>query len=96
MTSVTELQHRIQKTRRYLHRLETELDRARYVTGGRKQTAEQRIEQLEKEFKKKYPDLEIDRRVLRLVGSEPYNSPSEDKAVNRRIIASFRVEESTK
>jgi hypothetical protein len=86
MTSVTELQHRIQKTRRYLHRLETELDRAKYVT-ARKQTEEEKIARLEREFRKKYPRLEIDRSVLRLVGTEPYNPPSEDKAVNRRITA---------
>jgi hypothetical protein len=86
MTTVTELQHRIRKTRQYLHRLETELDRARYIT-ARKETAEQRLERLEREFKKKYPHLEIERSVLRLVGTEPYNPPLEDKAVNRRIIA---------
>ena len=86
MTSVAELRHRIQKTRRYLHRLETELHRAKHVAAP-KETEERRIERLEKAFKKKYPHLEIDRSILRLVGTELYNPPSEDKAVNRRILA---------
>jgi hypothetical protein len=86
MATVTELQHRIRKTRRYLNRLETELQRARY-SAKRKETEEQRIQRLEREFKKKYPHGEISRSVLELVGTEPYNPPSGDKAVNRRIIA---------
>ena len=86
MTSVTELQHRIRKTRKYLYRLETELHRAENVATG-KEAEERRIERLEKAFKKKYPYLEIDRSILMLVGTEPYNPPSEDKAVNRRILA---------
>lgn len=86
MTTVTELQVRIRRTKQYLNRLETELQRAKYVT-RRKESEEQRLQRLEREFKKKYPHSDIDRSVLKLVGTEPYNPPSEDKAVNRRIIA---------
>ena len=87
MTTVTELQHRIRKTRQYLHRLETEIHRAKYRRPVRKKAEEQRIARLAREFKKKYPYLEADSSILKLVGTEPHNPPSKDKEVNRRIMA---------
>lgn len=69
MTTVTELQHRIRKTRQYLHRLETELRRFEYPTV--RESEEQRIRRFENEFRCEYPNLTIDRSVLKLVGSLP-------------------------
>jgi hypothetical protein len=74
------------KTRRYLHGFEAEMRRAMCVK-ARKETEEQRLARLERAFKRRHPRLEIDRSILKLVGSEPYNPPSKDKQVNRRIIA---------
>lgn len=86
MKTATELQKEIQKTRNYLRKLEMQLRRVGYRPVKR-ETEEQRIKRLEAEFKKKYPNLEVDTSILKLVGTEPYNPPSKDKEVTRRIIA---------
>jgi hypothetical protein len=52
---------------------------------AKNETEKQRLARLESAFKTKYPSLEIDKSVLKLVRSEPYNPPSKDKEVNRRI-----------
>lgn len=46
-----------------------------------------RIKKLEQELKKRNPGIEIDRDLLSLVGTLPYNPPSQDKEIVRRIVA---------
>lgn len=82
---IREIQREIVKTRRYLFNLEAKLQKARmkmYSSGD-----EQRIAEIESEFKAKYPNLPVRRELLALVGTEPYNAPSEDKEVTRRNVA---------
>ncbi len=88
MTSVTELQHRIQKTRQYLHRLETELHRVEYPSPTRSGSEEQRIRRLETEFTREYPNMVIDRSVLKLVGSLP-NPGSDSKLIAQAIVEKY-------
>ncbi len=45
------------------------------------------IKKLEQELIRKNPDIEIDRELLALVGTEPYNPPSQDKELVRRLVA---------
>lgn len=70
MKSTTELEREIRKTRQHLNRLEEQLLRVHYRTVGR-ETEEERLARVEGEFKKKYPNVELDRSILRLVGTLP-------------------------
>lgn len=87
MTSVTELQHRIQKTRQYLRKLETELHRVEYQS-PRRESEEQRIRRLESEFSREYPNRAIDRNVLKLVGTLP-NRGSDSKLIAQAIVEKY-------
>lgn len=54
----------------------------------RKQEPEKyRVKKLEAELLRKNPCIEVDRDLLALVGTEPYNPPSQDKEIVRRIVA---------
>jgi hypothetical protein len=86
MTSVTELQHRIQKTRQYLRKLETELHRVEYPSP--RESEEQRIRRLESEFSREYPNREIDRSVLKLVGTLP-NRGSDSRLIAQAIVEKY-------
>jgi hypothetical protein len=88
MTSVTELQHRIQRTRQYLRRLETELHRVEYSSLTRRASEEQRIRRLENEFSREYPNVIIDRSVLKLVGSLPSRG-SDSKLIAQAIVEKY-------
>ena len=46
-----------------------------------------RLKKLEAELKKKLPGIKVDKDLLRLVGTEPYNPRSQDKEIVRRIVA---------
>jgi hypothetical protein len=87
MRSATELQKEIQKTRQHLNKLETQLHRMKYRKLAGTENEEQRIRRVEAEFKRKYPNIDISRNLLRLVGTEPYNPRWKDKEVTRQIIA---------
>jgi hypothetical protein len=53
----------------------------------RKEPERYRIKKLEQELFRKNPNANIDRELLALVGTEPYNPPSHDKEIVRRIAA---------
>lgn len=53
----------------------------------KKEPEKYRIKKLEQELMRKNPNIEIDRELLALVGTEPYNPPSQDKEIVRRIAA---------
>jgi signal recognition particle GTPase len=53
----------------------------------KKEPEKHSIKKLEQELMRKNPDIEIDRELLALVGTEPYNPPSQDKELVRRIVA---------
>ncbi|HEX9845903.1 MAG TPA: hypothetical protein VGA92_05500 [Candidatus Nitrosotenuis sp.] len=53
----------------------------------KKEPENYRIKKLEQELMRRNPNIEIDRELLALVGTEPYNPPSQDKEVVRRITA---------
>jgi len=46
-----------------------------------------RLNKLEQELQQKNPGIKVDRELLSLVGTEPYNSTSQDKEIVRRIVA---------
>lgn len=78
------LQKEIEKTRKYLSSLESKFHKVMSKVHNK---SEERIEEIEKEFKSNYPDLPVRRELLALVGTEPYNPPSNDKEITRRITA---------
>jgi hypothetical protein len=89
MTSVTELQDRIQKTRQYLRKLESELHQVEYPS-PRRESEEQRIRRYEREFTREYPNRAIDKSVLKLVGTLP------NRGTDSRLIAQAIVEKYAK
>jgi len=88
MTSVTELQKEIHKTRSYLHRLVT-----RYLktqTKVSRYSERERVEQVKRELLKRFPNMtfsERDERLLRLVGTLPYVPLGKEKEEIARAIA---------
>ena len=84
MTQVTELEKEIEKTRQYLHRLETRLQRARY---RKVQTEKERLQKVESEFKRKYPNEKLHPDVLSIAGILPYASRAHDKQILRQALA---------
>jgi len=61
----------------------------RVTRSGRKgrESEKKRIKKLEAELRKKFPGIKVDKDLLRLVGTEPYNPRSQDKEIVRRIVA---------
>lgn len=53
----------------------------------RKEPEKYRIKKLEQELLRKNPNARVDRKLLALVGTEPYNPVSEDKEIVRRVAA---------
>jgi uncharacterized protein (UPF0335 family) len=53
----------------------------------KKEPENYRIKKIEQELKRTNPGLKVDRELLKLVGTEPYSPPSQDKETTRRIIA---------
>lgn len=51
------------------------------------QSEKYRMKKIESALKRKFPDVKVDKSLLGLVGTMPYNLPSKDKKVVRRIIA---------
>lgn len=79
------LQREIWKVRQYLSRLEYKVMKTQRKLLW--ENEEQRLKCLEAELKRKNPKVAIDRELLRLVGTEPYNPPSKDKEITRQIVA---------
>lgn len=79
------LQKEIVKTRKHLSSLETRFQKVRTKVYAK--SREQRLAEIEQEFKASYPNLPVRRELLAVVGTEPYNPPSKDKEVTRRIVA---------
>jgi hypothetical protein len=46
-----------------------------------------RIEKIESALKRKFPGMKVDKNLLGLIGTMPYNPPSKDKGIVRRITA---------
>lgn len=86
MTSTTQLEKKIEKTREQLYRLETQLQRIRRRVPVRHDTQEQRLNRLEAQLKRKYPNVKVDRELLSLVGTLPKIPRSIEKEMIRDAI----------
>lgn len=71
MKTATELEKEIQKTRQYLNKLETRLREVQYRMPTGREAEEQRIRRLELELRRRYPNVQVDRSILKLVGILP-------------------------
>ncbi len=81
-----DVQKEIWKVREYLARIEERVMRVQM----KMEPEEERVSKLKEELRKEYPDLEFTPRILRLlrlVGTQPYNPVSRDKEVIREAIA---------
>lgn len=52
-----------------------------------RESEKNRLRNLEAELKKKLPGIKVDKDLLRLVGTEPYNPRPQDKEIVRRVVA---------
>ena len=82
-----ELRRQIEKTRKHLDSLEHRLIKMQEKSKTEKMTGDERILKLSKQVRSKYPDLEIDKDVLALVGTLPSLSMTKDKEIVRKVIA---------
>jgi len=80
-----ELRKEIEKTRQRLNSLEHRLMKMQHGKVG--VAEDQRIFELDRQIRKKYPNLEIDREVLAMVGTLQNLSVSKDKELIRKVIA---------
>jgi predicted RNase H-like nuclease (RuvC/YqgF family) len=71
MKTVTELEKEIQKTRHRLNKLQSQLRKVQYRTPTKSETEARRIRKLELELRRKYPNAQVDRSILKLVGTLP-------------------------
>jgi signal recognition particle GTPase len=77
------IKKQIEKEMNHLKHLYNKINRIE----RKKESRKDRIKKLEKELMRKNPDIEIDRELLALVGTESQNTPSQDKEIVRRIVA---------
>lgn len=83
-----DLKKEVQKEISHLRSLYGKIDKYEREQRGRRETEKYRIKRIEAELKKKFPDMEFDRDLLKLVGVLPYkNPPSKDKELIARVIA---------
>lgn len=54
---------------------------------GRRKEKTDRLRELERQLRKHNPDMKINYDLFKLVGTMPYNPPSQDKEIIRRIVA---------
>lgn len=81
-----ELQHIKKEIEKEMHHLRDLYNRIDHME--RKEKPERySIKKLEEELRKKYPDLSVDKNLLRLVGTMSYNHPSKDKDAIRQAVA---------
>lgn len=86
MKSTTELQKEIRKTRQHLYKLESRL----YAVNFRKARTlneKERLQRVQAEFRKKYPNETLHPDILALVGILPYASRAHDKEILRQALA---------
>jgi hypothetical protein len=81
---VQSIKKQIEKEMTRLRNLYTRLSR---LQRKRREPESYRLRRLESELKRKFPDIKVDKSLLRLVGTMPYNPPSKDKEILREIIA---------
>ena len=63
-------------------------EKAQQKGKNKKEPEENRIKKIEAELKRKFPDMEFDRNLLKLVGALPYRNPaSKDKELVAKAIA---------
>jgi hypothetical protein len=60
---------------------------SRLKRGRRKKNSAYRLKDLERQLREHNPDMKINYELLKLVGTEPYNPPSQDKEIVRRIVS---------
>ncbi len=77
------IKKQLEKEMNHLRELYSKINRIE----KRKEPESYRIRKLEQELRKKFPDIKVDRSLLRLVGTMPYNPPSKDKEVIRAAVA---------
>lgn len=78
------IKKQIEKEMSHLRELYSRIGR---VEKRQKEPERYRLKKLEQELRKKSPGIKVDKELLRLVGTEPYNPPSQDKEIVRRIVA---------
>lgn len=78
------IKKQLEKEMSHLRQLYSRISR---VERRQKEPEKYRLRKLAQELKKKMPGIEVDRELLALVGTEPYNPPSQDKEIVRRIVA---------
>ncbi|CDI06431.1 hypothetical protein [Candidatus Nitrosotenuis uzonensis] len=77
------IKRQIKKEMNHLRDLYSKINRIE----RKKEPEKNRIKKLEQEIMSKNPNIEIDRELLALVGTEPYNPSSQDKELVRHIAA---------
>ena len=89
MTGVTQLEREIEKTRQYLHRLESRLQRVPYKRAKREkhETDQEPLRRVELEFRRKYPNETLAPNILSIAGILPYASRAHDKKILRQALA---------
>jgi hypothetical protein len=86
MTSTTQLEKKIERTREQLYKLETQLRRIHRRAPIGHDTQEERLNRLEAQLKRKYPSVKVDRELLLLVGTIPKIPRSIEKQITRDAI----------
>ena len=84
-----DLKKEVEREIGHLRSLYSKLDKyEREQKKARREPEEHRIKRIEAEMKKKFPNMEFDRKLLKLVGALPFrNPPSRDNELISRIIA---------
>ncbi|MGI0101246.1 MAG: hypothetical protein ACREA7_01465 [Nitrosotalea sp.] len=81
-----EFQHIKKEIEREMNHLKDLYDKIDHME--RKEEPERyRLKKLEEELRKKYPAMSVDKSLLRLIGTMPYNPPSKDKHVIHQAVA---------
>lgn len=82
-----ELQHIKKEIEKEMNHLRDLYNRINHMERKEQKPERYRIKKLEEELRKKYPDLIVDKSLLRLVGTMSYNHPSKDKDLIRQAVA---------
>lgn len=81
-----ELQHIKKEIEKEMNHLRDLYNKINYME--RKEEPEKyRIKKLEEQLRRKYPGLNVDKSLLRLVGTMSYNHPSKDKQIIRQAVS---------
>ncbi len=82
-----EIQYIKKQIEREMNHLRELYSRVSTIARKQKEPEKYRLKKLEQELLKKNPNIKVDSELLALVGTEPYNPPSQDKEIVRRIVA---------